>query len=481
MNAPASADIPLCVDLDGTLIESDLLVESCLALVAKHPIVAFQLPLWLLRGRAYLKEQIAARAEMNVSLLPYRADFLQFLKQEHERGRILVLATASHRLLADKVSAYLGIFSRVLATENGVNLSGDNKRRCLVEEFGEGGFDYAGNEQKDLHVWRDARQAILVAAPAHVEARVKKLIPVSARYGAYGHRWLQYLRAMRPYQWLKNLLVFLPLIVSHRISELQLLVHAATAFVAFGLCASSAYLLNDLLDLPSDRTHPRKRGRPFASGRASVSTGLALVPILLLTAIAISLSLPKLFLLILLGYYTATLLYSFWAKRRVIVDVMFLAGLYTTRILAGAAAVVIVPSFWLLAFSMFIFLSLALVKRYSELIAVKISGQEIVAGRGYQTSDLPMLPSLGAASGYMAVLVLALYVNSPDITKLYRIPQAIWLLCPMLLFWISRIWLKAQRGQVHDDPIIFALKDRVSRILGFCALVIIVAASYLGR
>jgi 4-hydroxybenzoate polyprenyltransferase len=256
-----------------------------------------------------------------------------------------------------------------------------------------------------------------------------------------------------------------------------LLLRSVQGFIAFGFCASSVYLLNDLLDLTSDRKYPRKRMRPFASGRADVVTGIVLVPILLAIGIAIALTLPRTFLLTLVGYYTATLIYSLWAKRRVMVDVMLLAGLYTVRILAGAAAVSIVPSFWLLAFSMFLFLSLALVKRYSELISIGAASEHGLSGRDYETTDLPILSALGSASGYMAVLVLALYINSPDIAKLYRIPEAVWLLCPVLLFWISRVWVKAQRGEVHDDPIIFALKDRVSQVLGLIGLAIIVGAA----
>jgi len=365
----------------------------------------------------------------------------------------------------------------VIATENGINLSADAKLQRLTEEFGAGGFDYAGNEHKDIPIWRGARGAILVGASATLDRQVNRLVPVSHRYTPAAHQWLQYIRAMRPHQWLKNLLLFLPLLAAHQLADVDLLKQAVWAFLAFSLCASSVYLLNDLLDLPSDRLHPRKRSRPFASGQASVTVGLVWVPILLLAAIAIALTLPRLFLLILLGYYATTLVYSFWAKRLVIVDVMCLAGLYTTRVLAGAAAVTVIPSFWLLAFSMFIFLSLALVKRYSELIALNSAGETGISGRDYQTTDLPILAALGAASGYMAVLVLALYVNSPDIIKNYHIPQAIWLLCPILLFWISRIWLKTQRGQVHDDPVVFAVKDPVSQVIGVLMLVVVVVAT----
>lgn len=470
-------DLPLCVDLDGTLITSDLLLESALELIARRPLTALQMPLWLLRGKANLKEQIAARVQLDVSLLPYRADLLEYITKEHDRGRTVVLATASHRTIAEQVAAHLGVFDRILATENGVNLSGEGKGRRLVEEFGERGFVYAGNERKDLHVWRNAGQAILVGAPSAVQREAQMLLPIAATYASEPRNAKQYLRAFRLHQWLKNFLIFLPLVAAHRLSDATLAVNCLIAFLAFGFCASSVYLLNDLLDLGSDRKHPRKRLRPFASGQADLLTGLVLIPLLLLVSFALALALPPLFGIVLAGYFATTVVYSVWAKRRAIFDVMFLAGLYTVRILAGSAAISIAPSFWLLAFSMFIFLSLALVKRYGELIGLSGTGARHASGRGYLTADLPILQSMGAASGYMAVLVLALYINSPDIAKLYRHPTLMWLSCPLLLFWISRVWLKAQRGEMHDDPIVFAVTDRVSQLIAVFSFLVIVVAT----
>jgi 4-hydroxybenzoate polyprenyltransferase/phosphoserine phosphatase len=473
----ASSDLPLCVDLDGTLIKSDLLAESALELLGRHPLTALLLPLWLLHGRSHLKEQIANRVHLDVATLPYRSEFLAYLTKEHDRGRILVLTTASHRVLADQIARHLGMFDRVLATEDGVNLAGENKRRRLVEVFGERGFIYAGNERRDLEVWRGARQAILVDVSARVARRVQNALPVAAAFAPHASNWRQYLRALRMHQWLKNILLFLPVVAAHRLGDLTLAAQSVVAFLAFSLCASSVYVLNDLLDLSSDRTHPRKCARPFASGSADIRKGILLVPLLLAAALGLALTLPPLFATSLAGYYAATAFYSMYAKRRVVVDVMLLAALYTVRILAGAAAIAVTPSFWLLAFSMFIFLSLALVKRYAELIALGNKGRARASGRGYMTADLPVLQSLGTASGYISVLVLALYINSPDISRLYHHPMWMWLICPLLLFWISRVWLKAQRAEMHDDPIVWSVADRQSRLIGLCSLLVVLSAT----
>ena len=475
-NPDAAGEPPLCVDLDGTLLRSNILLEALLALAARSPLTLLRLPFWLLKGKAYLKEAVARRVHLDPRLLPYHSEFLAYLREQHASGRQLVLATASHRRLVEPIAAHLGIFTAVVATDSAVNLSGKAKASRLAEDFGVRQFDYAGNERKDRHVWAVARRAILVNGSEHLRRDIERRLPLDAYFPPSGG-WMAYLRAMRPHQWLKNALVFVPLVAAHKVLEFPFLLAAILAFVAFGLCASSVYILNDLLDLPADRQHPRKRERPFASGSADLGRGLVLLVVLLAAAMLVSLSLPPLFGLSLLVYYLFTIAYSLWAKARVVVDVMVLAGLYSIRILAGGAAVAIAPSFWLLAFSMFLFLSLALVKRYSELVSAVPAGQSGARGRGYEKSDLPVLQSLGTASGYLAVLVLALYINSPDIAKLYRTPEAIWTLCPLLLFWISRVWLKAQRGEMHDDPVVFAIRDRQSQLIGGLSIAVMLLAS----
>jgi len=456
--------LPLVVDLDGTLILTDLLHESTLQLLRHRPLSAFGLPLWLMRGKAALKHEIAARTEIDVTCLPYNAPLLAWLRGQREAGRRLILATASNIKFAQAVADHLGIFDAVWASDAETSLGGEAKRARLVAEFGERGYCYAGNATPDLKVWRDAAAAVVVNAPAGLLKRANALTTVEHVEPRPGSRLKAWGRGLRLHQWLKNLLVFVPLLASHRLADIHLWLATIVGFFAFGLTASSVYILNDLLDLEDDRHHRSKRNRPFASGRLSVLQGASAIPLLIAAALTLSIPLGWRFAAVLGGYYALTLLYSTWLKRVVMLDVITLALLYTVRIVAGAAAGHVQPSFWLLAFSMFIFLSLALLKRYAELIALRRAGElKKARGRGYHTEDIELLASLGGSAGYGSVLVLALYINSSAVVGLYHEPRFIWLACPMLLFWISRAWIVAHRGDMHDDPIIYAVRDRASR------------------
>lgn len=467
--------IPLCVDLDGTLIRSDLLVESFFLLLKHRPLCVFLLPLWLWRGKAVLKYEIARRVQPDYTLLPYDAAFLDWLRAEHARGRSLWLCTASHRLLAEPLAGHLGLFERVLASDDGLNLSGVRKRERLVAALGERGYDYAGNAEIDLEVWRHARHAISVDLPARLRPELARVATIEREFAPRPAGLKVYAQALRLHQWVKNLLIFLPLLLSHQL-DARAIVASLTAFLAFGLCASSVYLLNDLLDLPSDRRHPRKCQRPFASGTLGLVRGALLIPALLALAGLLCLGLPAEFFSMLTLYYALTVAYSVKLKEFVLIDVIALAGLYTSRILAGAAAVGLHNSFWLLAFSVFLFLSLALVKRYAELREMLHRGRERASGRDYSTHDLALLQTLGIAAAYNSVLVLALYINSDTSRQLYARPELIWLLCPVLLYWVSRVWLKTHRDEMHDDPVVFAVRDRASRWLLLAAGLIVLAA-----
>jgi 4-hydroxybenzoate polyprenyltransferase len=358
----------------------------------------------------------------------------------------------------------LGIFDRVIASDATRNLKGDWKAAALVAEFGERGFDYVGDSTADLPVWSASRRALVVGSPTLVD-RVQRVASLEKVFENPSVRIKDWARALRVYQWVKNVLVFIPLFAAHRGGDVQLVSQAFIAFLAFSLCASSVYIINDLLDLETDRTHSRKSSRPFASGRLSIRSGVAVAPILLAMAFLLSAALPPAFLAVLSLYFVVTLAYSMRLKRTTVLDVLLLAGLYTLRLLAGAAAVSVQASFWLLAFSMFLFLSLALVKRVSELHGMPADTTDRPSGRKYRREDLPVLMSMGTAAGYTAVMVLALYINSSASEVLYRRPEALWLLCPLLLFWISRVWLVTYRGQMHDDPIVFAFRDSISRWL----------------
>ena len=467
--------LPLCVDLDGTLIRTDLLFESALNVLQRNPLYLFAFPWWLLHGRARLKSEIARRADIDVDTLPCDTRMLELTRRETGH-RAVILCTAADRQLANAVAEHVGGFDEVMASDGTRNLSGHSKARALVERFGERGFDYAGNESRDLHIWQHARGAIVVNAGKGLAARAGKvceLLSVLPREHAGLRAWF---KALRLHQWLKNLLVFLPLLAAHLVFDATAVLRAITAFLIFGVCASGVYVLNDLLDLSADRRHPRKRMRPFAAGRLPLSAGLAVAPLLTLGAFAGALALSPRFALVLLGYYILTLSYSLRLKRIAMLDVVLLAALYTIRIVAGGVAIGTGLSFWLLAFSMFLFLSLAMLKRYTELLAMRDSGAGKAHGRGYDVEDLVLVQSLGGASGYLSVLVLALYINSTASELLYRHPQVLWLLCPLLLYWVSRVWMVAHRGAMHDDPVVFAVTDNVSRaVLVLGALVALLA------
>ena len=467
---------PLCVDLDGTLIHSDLLLESFLLLIKQNPLFLFLVPFWLLGGKARLKAEIASRVQLNGAALPYSEQFLDWLKAQKAQGREIWLCTASDQRMAQAVAQHVGLFDGVLASDGQTNLSGSNKAQQLVQRFGERGFDYCGNERVDLKVWQHARSAIVVNAKPGLEASARACTQVEAVFQPPKSGLRVALKALRVHQWAKNALIFVPLAAAHRLQDTPTLVAGLVAFAAFSLCASSVYLLNDMLDLEADRQHPRKCKRPFAAGTLSLLFGLVAAPALLLISLALALTLPLKFLAVLGAYYLVTLAYSFGLKRLVMIDVLTLAGLYTVRIVAGAAATDIPLSFWLLLFAIFIFLSLAIVKRYAELHAMRKQGQLKASGRGYQVEDLALLQSLGASSGYISILVLALYVNSPDIAVLYSHPKMVWMLCPIMLYWVSRVWMQTYRGHMHDDPLVFALKDRISLLTGAAAAAVLLLA-----
>jgi len=466
---------PLAVDLDGTLVKTDLLVESFFALIRQNPLYIFVIPFWLLKGRAFLKRQIGQRVTLDVGTLPYNHVLLNHLRTQHAMGRRLVLATATDERMAQQVANHLQLFDMVLASNGTTNLSGRHKRDRLVAEFGNKSFDYAGNSRRDLLVWSSAHRAIIVNSTESLSRAAARAAEIDWIFKGRKTSLKPYIKALRLHQWLKNLLVFVPIVMAHRFYEPALLIKSFLAFLAFGLCASSVYLLNDLVDLTADRHHPRKRERPFAAGELSVFWGLASAPFLLGLSFLVSLALPFPFLGMLVIYYVLNLIYSFYLKGIVLLDVIVLAGLYTMRVMAGSASITVWPSAWLLAFSTFLFLSLALVKRYAELVTMEAE-TGYVQVRGYQIIDKELLASLGSGSGYVAVLVLALYISSGVAEIHYTRHHLIWLLCPLLLYWISYVWLIAHRGAMHDDPLVFTIKDRASRIVILLAAVVLLLA-----
>lgn len=461
-----SLEFPLCVDLDGTLIHSDMLHELLLRLLGEQPLSVLRVPVWLASGKALLKQKLADRCDFDPSALPFNDGLLIWLRQQRAEGRRLVLCTASDQRVATAIASHLGLFEEVLASNGVVNLAGRNKAEILVARFGDKGFDYVGNSTADLPVWEHARRAIVVNASAAVQKEAEARTVVEEIFIAPCKSLGVWRKVLRLHQWLKNLLLFVPFLAAHRINELGMWLMLGLAFVAFCLCSSSVYIANDLLDLESDRKHPRKRMRPFAAGSVPLWQGTLAAPLLLVASIALASQVSGHFLYWLAGYFLLTCLYSFKLKQLVLVDCLLLAVLYTLRIVAGAAAVTMSLSFWLLAFSGFLFLSLAFVKRFAELQVQLLNGKHQAYGRGYFTDDAPLVQMLGIVSGYSAVVVLALYLNSPDVQRLYLAPEWIWGCVPVMLFWVSSVWLQAHRGQMHDDPLVFAVKDKSSLIAG---------------
>jgi 4-hydroxybenzoate polyprenyltransferase len=475
-NAPSSDDAALVIDLDGTLIRTDMLYESFFA-SATEGIKHYWLVLKALsRGKAPLKAYLAGVATIDCDLIPFDQEVLDFARNAKKQGRRLYLATASDRKQADQIALFLGIFDGVFASDGNVNVSGETKARLLIEAFGQGGFDYLGNAAADLAIWKHARKSYVVGNSRALTRRAKSLnidIETIAPSKLSLRLWLN---ALRVHQYAKNALIFVPLLTAHAYT-LPSVLRAILAFVAFSLCASSVYLLNDLIDLRADRQHPTKQKRPFACGVIPLARGVMAIPILLAVAYVCAVRISLLFTAVLTAYFVLALAYSFILKRKLMADIVVLAALYTARVIAGAAAILVAPSEWLLAFSVFIFTCLALVKRYVEL-ALRID-EELPdpSNRNYRLNDLPVIGALAAASGFNAVTIFALYVSSPAVVGLYRHPELLWLLCPILMYWLSRIVILAHRRVIDDDPIVFALRDRVSRVCaGFMIAIVLVAS-----
>ena len=470
---------PLCVDLDGTLIATDALWESFLLLLKSKPWLLLAVPLWYGQGKAKMKRKLVGLVKPDPAALPYRAEVLAYISAAKEAGRPAYLVTASDQAIADGVGAHLGIFEEAIGSDGATNLKGAQKAAFLEERYGKGGFDYVGDSPADVPLWSSAHTAVAVDPKSGVAGKARQANPrTEVIQPEIMSAPKAMLKALRPHQWLKNVLLFVAPILAHR-TDPALWLQVFLGFIAFSLTASSVYILNDLLDLESDRQHRTKKRRPFASGALSIQAGLSMFPVVLLTGLAIStVFLPWMFTAALLGYWALTTAYSFYLKRKLVVDVLTLAALFTYRVLAGGLAAEVAVSEWLLGFSMFFFLGLAFVKRYSELVQTQQKELERIPGRGYWVIDLQLVTSFGPAAGFMAVLVFCLYIASPQVKELYSNPQFLWLIAPILLYWIARVWFLAGRDQLHDDPVLFAIRDRHSYLAGVLTLVCLVLAAW---
>jgi 4-hydroxybenzoate polyprenyltransferase len=468
--------VPLVVDVDGSLLRTDLLHEAVFQFLRLHPLRVAELGGWLAQGKSVLKDELAREVELAPEHLPYNEAVLAAVRAARDIGRPVYLASASPRARVAAIAAHLQLFDGIFASDRTDNLKGERKAQVLVEAFGEGGFDYVGDGPADLPVWRRARHALAVPSGAPALRRLRPAPAEIVVLDDPAPRWWDYFLLLRPQQWSKNVLLFLSLLASHSFT-LPAFAAAVLGFVAFSLAASGAYVVNDLTDIQDDRRHPSKRLRPFAAGLIPPWHGVVLAPVLLLAALALGALLPVGFFLALLGYIATTFLYSFFLKRKPLVDVMTLAGLYTLRAVAGALAIAASISPWLLAFCLALFMCLAIVKRLTELARFRALVGAVPI-RGYLPEDSVVLAALGAAAGFGSVLVLALYINSEEVRLLYAAPDVLWGVCVLVLYWISRILLLSHRGQMADDPIVWALRDRVSSATAVTALVLVIVAAY---
>jgi len=460
--------VPICVDLDGTLLKTDLFFESIIQLLKRKPFSVFSLFLWRLRGKAYLKNRIAALIPICSEFLPYNQKVMRFLQEAKEKKHPLYLATGSPKAYADQVAEHLGLFDDIFSSDASINLTQKNKMRALVDVFGEKGFIYIGNSNDDISIWKVAKAAYFVNTSLSIQKKVKAFTSTTSVIDDRKISIRLILKQLRIYQWVKNALLFVPLIASHSFAGF---LDTVIAFFSFSFLSSAIYVINDLCDLEADRQHSTKKNRPLASGEMPVQFGAALT--LLLSSLSFGLAhfLPIKFTSVLLFYLAINISYNVALKTKPIIDVLCLSMLYLLRVLGGHAVTGVPLSSWLTTFALFFFLSLALIKRYTE-----CSTQEVVVGRGYGSNDAHFISAIGISSNAISILVFALYLNTEQVTKIYRSPEYLWFFIPILFYWINRLWLKAFRHQMHDDPVVFALKDRISHYLAIILILVILAA-----
>lgn len=471
---------PLCVDLDGTLIKTDSLHELFLQLIKQNPLYCILAIFWLFKSKAYFKAEIAKIIHLSPENLPYNEKVINYIKTQKSK-RDIYLVTGSNKILADSIAKYLHLFDGVIASDSKINLTGEKKKHHLIECFGEHGFEYIGNDKVDFPVWEASSAVSVVSQDNSFLQKVRDSFSIEKEFISPTPTIRNYLKAIRLHQWVKNLLVFIPFFLDHRFNDSNAFIPLVLAFLCLSLIASFTYIINDLLDLESDRQNQYKSNRPFASCLISIKQAVVLMSFLLVGIVVLLSLLSFPVIVVLLVYLFTTLSYSFYFKRIAILDVTILAGLFSLRVITGVVSIDVEWSFWLLAFSMFFFLSLAFAKRYSEVDNLRIEGRDSTVGRGYVVDDLPMLNNSGIATGYISILVIALYIESEKVREMYTHPEILWLICPVLLFWIGRIWLITGRGEMHEDPIVFAIKDKVSILaVSLCFVIVLGAVFYNG-
>jgi len=470
---------PLFVDMDGTLVSTDTLWESCLLFLKRHPLRLWKIFIWLFHGKAYFKEQIALNVSLNAELLPYKDEVVKYISHAKAKSRDVYLITAANQRIASSVSKKIKIFTSAIGSDSKMNLKGKNKLEAIRNIIGTNKFDYIGDSKVDIPIWNEAHTAIIGSNKDKLANMLKKdkdkIVILPTCRTNFFKKWI---KALRLHQWSKNGLLFLALFMSHRIIEINLLKQTVIAFFSFSLSASAVYILNDLFDLETDRKHPSKKNRPFAAGHLSIANGVLAIPILIIISFVLAIGfLPIAFAIILIIYLFTTTSYSLYLKEQLFLDVVILGALYTLRVIAGGLAVGIEVSTWLLGFSMFFFLSLAFMKRYADLLLMKNNKQRELFGRGYSVIDLDIVQKLGISSGFISLLILALYIKGDQVMILYTLPELIWLTIPILLYWLMRMWFVTHKGKMTDDPIIFAIKDKSSYVMFLMIIIILFVAT----
>ncbi|WP_436643587.1 UbiA family prenyltransferase [Microbaculum sp. FT89] len=475
---PASEiPVPLVLDLDRSLIRCDVLHETALAFLRRNPLGVFTLMRWLMQGRAVLKRKLAEAVTVDVDSLPVNHDLADYAAAEKAKGRTVVLATASDLFVATRIAKRFAFIDRVVASDGVTNLKGAAKAETLCEMFPDG-FTYAGDSAADLAVWKRAASVVVVEASPTVARKAARLGPVEASFPRPSVARAM-VKSARLHQWAKNALVFAPLVLGGQFANPAAWANAVLAFVAIGVLASTTYLLNDLFDLPDDRQHWSKRERPLASGRLPVATAVAALPVGFAVAFALAAMVGATAAGVLAVYLVVTVAYSMQLKRQPIVDAFTLAVLFTLRLGLGVVAASVVVSPWLMVFSMFLFASLSFAKRHTEAERMATLGELRIAGRGYLSSDGPLILSMGVSSGLGAVMIMVLYlINDAFPGGLYANPVWLWAFPPILFLWIGRIWLLCQRGELNDDPVAFAVRDRTSILLGLGIVAAFLAGWY---
>lgn len=468
-------EIPLYVDLDQTLIKTDLLYETFIEFIKQHPLNILLSIKWLLKGKAFLKYKLAQKTFIDVENLPYNEPFLSYLKSEQNNGRKIILATASNIKLAKRISNHLNLFSEIIASDEKNNIKGKTKLNHIKENSANGLFAYAGNSKNDLIIFQHAKSSILVNFREKLVSRSPS-INVAKSFPPTKSIFPALIRAIRPHQWVKNFLIFVPLLLSNQWYISNLIIRACIGFISFSLIASSVYLINDIFDIQNDRAHPTKQHRPLAAGDITIGHAIILSIVFTLAALFVGYLLNIVYFFLLVTYLLLTFFYSMYLKKLTLIDVFILSQFYTIRVASGGIITNIKLSFWLLAFSVFLFFSLAIAKRYAELISSYTSSQNNIKGRGYNINDSTILNIMGLTSAYIAVLVLALYINSPEVLLIYSSPKILWGVCLIMFFWTSHVWIKTTRGEMEQDPITFAIYDSTSIVLFLLLLTNIILA-----